>query len=66
MKIKVYYKKGNDTWNGIKNKIKEVSSDECDYEKDYMKLKFNSDDDLPLSKLLKLHNITIIIRSVFE
>ena len=59
-------KKYNDVWNGIKNKIKEVSSGECDYEKDYMKIKFNSDDDLPLNKQLKFHNMTITIRSVFE
>ena len=31
-----------------------------------MKIKFNSDDDLPLSKPQKLHAMTIIIRSVFE
>ena len=31
-----------------------------------MKIKFNSDDDLPLNKELKFHNITITIRSVFE
>ena len=42
------------------------SDDECDYEKDYMKIKFNCDDDLPLNKSLKFHNITITIRSVFE
>ena len=59
-------KKYNDVWNGIKNKIKEVSSGECDYEKDYMKIKFNSDDNLPLNKQLKFHNMTITIRSVFE
>ena len=53
-------------WNGIKNKIKAINGDECDYGKDYMKIKFNSDDDLPLNKLLKFHNITIIIRSVFS
>ena len=29
-------KKYNDVWNGIKDKIKEVSNDEFDYEKDYM------------------------------
>ena len=51
---------------GIKNKIEEVSSDERDYEKDYMKIKFNSDNDFPLYKLLKFHNMNIIIRSVFE
>ena len=31
-----------------------------------MKIKFNSDDNLPLSKHLKFHNMAIIIRSVFE
>ena len=59
-------KKYNYVWNGIRDKIKEISSDECDYEKDYMKIKFNSDDDLPLNKLLKFHNMTITISSVFE
>ena len=59
-------KKYNDVWNGIKNKIEEVSSGKCDCEKDYTKIKFNSDDDLPLNKLLKFHNMIIIIRSVFE
>ena len=57
-------KKYNDVWNGIKNKIDEGSSGECDYEKDYMKIKFN--DNLPLNKPLKFGNVTIIIRSVFE
>ena len=40
-------KKYNDVWNGIKNKIKEVDDSECDYEKDYMKIEFNCDDNLP-------------------
>ena len=58
-------KKSNYVWSGIIDKIEEVSSGECHYEKDYMKIKFNSDDDLPLNNLLKFHLITIIIRSVF-
>ena len=59
-------KKYNDVFNGIRDKIKEINSGECDYEKDYMKIKFNSDDDLPLNKTIKFHNMTITIRSVFE
>ena len=59
-------KKYNDAFNGIRDKIKEVCSDECDYEKDYMKIKFNSDDNLPLNKLLKFNLMTITIRSVFK
>ena len=43
-------KKYNDVFNRTRDKIKEVSIDECDYEKDYIKIKFNSDDNLPLNK----------------
>ena len=59
-------KKYNDVWNRIRDKIKEISSDECDYEKDYMKIKFDSDDDLPFNKPLKFHLMIITIKSVFE
>ena len=31
-----------------------------------MKIKFNSDGDLPLNKQLKFMNLAIIIRTVFE
>ena len=59
-------KRYKDFWNGIKNKIEEISVGKCDYEKDFMKIKCNSDDDLPLNKPLKFHAMTIITRSVFE
>ena len=65
MKIKSYLKNTNDV-NGIMDKIKETSNHECDYEKDYMKTKFNSDDDLLLNKPVKFRNMTITIRSVFK
>ena len=58
-------KKYDDVFNGIRDKIKAISSDQCDYEKDYIKIKFNSDDNLPLKKPLTFHNMTITIRSVF-
>ena len=50
----------------LETKSKKISGNECDYEKDYMKIKFNSDDNLPLNKPLKFHNMIITIRSVFE
>ena len=60
-------KKYNDVFNGIKNKIKTINSGkENGYEKDYMKIKFNSYDNLPLKKPLKFHLMTITIRFVFE
>ena len=42
-----------------------VSSGVCDYEKDYKKNTFNSDDDLRLNKPLKFHMVTITVRSFF-
>ena len=43
-------KKYADVWDGIKNKIKAINdAKENYYEEDYMKIKFNSDDDLPLN-----------------
>ena len=62
---KELFKKYHDVFNGIMSKIKEVSNDECDYEKDYMKIKFNSDDNLPLNKPLKFHNMTIAEEDLF-
>ena len=60
-------KKCVDVWDGVENKIKTINDNkENDYGKDYMKIKFNSDDDLPLNKPLKFHLMTITIRSVFE
>ena len=54
-------------WDGIKNKIKAINDDkENDYGKDYMKIQFNSEDDLPLNKLLKFLLMTIIITYVFS
>ena len=60
-------KKYTDVWDRIKNKIKAINGDkEDDYGKDYMKIEFNSDDDLPVNKPLKFHLMTIIIRCVFS
>ena len=59
--------KYTDVWDGIKNEIKAINGvKENDYGKDYIKIKFNSDNDLPLNKPLKFHAMTIIIKSVFE
>ena len=59
-------KKYNDVFNGIRDEIKEINSNECDSEKDYTKIKLYLDDDLPLNKSLKFCLMTITIRYVFE
>ena len=60
-------KKYANVWDGIRYKINIINGGkENDYRKDYMKIKFDFDDDLPLNKPTKFHAMTIIIRSVFE
>ena len=59
-------KRYDDVFNGIMSKIKKLDDDWLEYTKDYMKIKFNSDDNLPLNKQLKFYQMTITIRHVFS
>ena len=54
-------------WYVIRNEIETINEGkigECD--KDFMKIKFDTGDNLPLNKTLKFHNMAVVIRSVFE
>ena len=53
-------------WDGIENSIEKINNKFGEYEKDFMKVKFNSDNSLSLNKTLKLHNMTIMVQSVFK
>ena len=56
-----------EVWSGIKDQIKKINNGILgEYGKDYMKIKFNSDDDLSLNKQLKFHILTVIVRTIFE
>ena len=60
-------KKYSEVWKGIKNQIVKFNNGlGGEYDKDYMKIKFGSDDDLPLNKVMKFYDLTVIIRSIFE
>ena len=64
---KEVFKKYTELWDGIKNEIETINGSEVgEYDKDFMKIKFDTDDDLPLNKQLKLHVLTIAVRSVFQ
>ena len=62
----------NELWDGIKNEFETINSGKtskrssAEYDKDFMKIKFNSDAILPLNKTSTFHNMTIVIRSLFE
>ena len=60
-------KKYEEVWEGVKKEIETINGGKkIEYGKDYMKIRFKSNDDLPLNKPIKLHLLTIIIRSVFS
>ena len=59
--------KYTELWDGIKNEIETIKGvKEGEYGKDFMKIKFDTDVNLPLNKPLKLSMLTIIVRFVFE
>ena len=59
--------KNTELRDGIKNKIETINGGKNgEYGKDFMKNNFDTDDNLPLNKLLKLRMLTIIARSVFK
>ena len=55
-------KRYDDVFNGLIDKIKKIDHDWLEYTKDYMKIQFNSDDNLPLNKPLKFYQMTVTIR----
>ena len=65
-KNKEVFKKYTGLWDEIKNLIEKINDKPGEYGRDFMKNKFNSRGNLPLSKTLKLHNLTIVLRSVFQ
>ena len=56
----------DDIFNGIMSKIKKIDYDWLEFSKDYMKIRFSSDDNLPLNKPLKFYQMTITIRCVIS
>ena len=64
---KEVFKKYTELWDGIKNVIETINGGkEGGYDKDFMKIKFDTDDHLPLNKQLKFYALTIVVRSAFE
>ena len=60
-------KKHKHVLSGIKISIEKININKPgEYEKGYMKIKFDSHDKLPLNKQLKFLSVTIVIQSVFE
>ena len=60
-------KKYEEVWEGVKKEMETINGgNKVEYGLDFKKIRFESNDDLPPNKPVKLHLLTIIIRSVFS
>ena len=59
------YKKLVDIFESTKNKITEKTWDALEYDKDYLKIKFESNNIFPIDKDVNIYTATIIIRAIF-
>ena len=54
MKVKKKLKKYEELWSKIGDLIRSVTKNSGDYDEKYKKIKFNSDDELPLNKTIEI------------
>ena len=59
------FKKYKQVFDEIKYHTKNIDNNNGEYQTDYKKIKFSSDDDIPLNKVLYFPTITVTIRCVF-
>ena len=45
----------------IRHLIRSITERSDDYDENYIKIKFNSDDHLPLNKAIEIHNVIIVV-----
>ena len=58
-------KKYEELWSKIRDLIKSIMKNSDNYVEKYMKIKFNTDDDLPLNKTIEIPSIINVVRAVF-
>ena len=59
-------KKYEELWSKIKDLIRSITKNLDDYDGNYMKIKFNSDDKLHLNKTIEFPSMIIVARAVFH
>ena len=59
-------KKYEQLWNKIRDLIRSITKNSDEYKEKYMKIKFNSDDKLPLNKTIEIPSMIIVVRAIFH
>ena len=58
-------KKYEELWSKIRDLIRSITKNSNDYDEKYMKIKFNSDDELPLNKTIEIPSMIIVVTEGF-
>ena len=58
--------KHKELWIKIRDLIRSIIKNSDDYDQKYMKIKFKSDDKLPLNKVIQIPNMIIVARAIFH
>ena len=58
-------KKFEELWIKIRDLIRSITKTSDDYDDKYMKIKYNSDDELPLNKTIEIPTMTVVVRAIF-
>ena len=59
-------KKYEELWSKIRDLIRSITKNSDDYDKKYMKIKFNSDDKLSLKEMIEIASMIIVVTAVFQ
>ena len=59
-------KKYEESWRKIRELIRSITKNADDYDEKHMKIRFSSDNKLPLNKTIETPTMTIVVRVVFH
>ena len=59
-------KKYEELWSKIRDLIRLITKNSDDYDEKHMKIKCNSDDELPLNKTIEIPSMIIVVKAVFH
>ena len=58
-------KKYEELWIKIGDLVRSIIKNSGDYDEEYMKIKFSSDDELPLKKAIEIPSMIMVVRAIF-
>ena len=58
--------KNEQLWSKMRVLIRSIAKNSDKYDENYMKIKFNSNDELPLNKTIEIRSMIIIVRTSFH